>query len=1060
MVYGLQCCRVCSDCGSRTPGAGTSSRWHSHYTVCDSCYQQRNKGFSCPICSRAYRAAAYREMVKCSMCNKFVHSECDPDASPPTYHAKKEANPDYEYACLQCKLKNGRMNAQRRINNNNNTNNNNNNNNNNNAINDDDSMSASQESLYGDDHSNTAGSLQSISATSTDAADKYASDFGLGKGKPLSANKMIAKKRLPGVVGRPKGGGKFSFQKKQRTAEFGRKRGPKAKMRGLFGVPGLGLQRPTCDSSSKTDEEPGVENRLVLCSAKDKFVLTQDICVMCGAIGTDQEGCLISCLQCGQCYHPYCVTVKVTKVILQRGWRCLDCTVCEGCGMKHDESRLILCDDCDISYHIYCMDPPLDIVPTGTWKCKWCAVCQKCGSNTPGTNCAWQNSFTECGPCASLTQCAFCSDAYNDGELLIQCTYCERWLHANCDEIRNEDDAERCIDEGYKCLLCRPKDVLPPHLIALKKPTPITDKNTKAIANVSSIVVGATTSSSLAKLNDDDTASVGTIVDSATAAALHDGCHILDGVQLSDLGLQQIKSMQMELVRKKRKTKSIVVEQPAVKKQEAGIMAAIESVVAGGSLDNSIEDIKVEPLDPHEEAEIYKDGMLWDKDSGPPDGFTIGTNEHGAAVLRKKRQRNLQKLGIGGFMVRNRAVRKDGGNAAGNAKDSIDGEDGPPVDGALHFTTTTAEEKKKQIRKKVKTKLADTYPSYLQEAFFGKNLLNVSKLKFESSSSDDEAKPGVTEDKTIQLSTEEVNILNAQRLKQQKLLEEKNKQQASSVTATVQLQAGVGASQPPQAAQQHVTLTSATNAILAPNAVVNVNQATKPIVSSMPSNSSIRVKLETAATTSQDIEMTDVSNLPVVTATVPSASDIVVAARKNELNEISLENLNYKIDTTQTDESKLQRVTVPNAQMAQTINKLGGVAVPNLATTNVLMTKQQIPMHANVSTVQTMVVNSIQKKPSIMTSDNQQMNVEMQTITVSQQAVVPPTSLQQHPLHHHQSQAAIDNKSQQHSIPIQMQLNQRVLTNQPQLNQTMQSISQIEPMLQSPIDNNIVQKIG
>jgi len=51
---------------------------------------------------------------------------------------------------------------------------------------------------------------------------------------------------------------------------------------------------------------------------------------MCGSIGMDQEGCLIACVQCGQCYHPYCAGVKITKVILQKGWRCLDCTVCEG----------------------------------------------------------------------------------------------------------------------------------------------------------------------------------------------------------------------------------------------------------------------------------------------------------------------------------------------------------------------------------------------------------------------------------------------------------------------------------------------------------------------------------------------------------------------------------------------------------------------------------------------------------------------------------------------------------------------------------------------------------
>lgn len=256
--------------------------------------------------------------------------------------------------------------------------------------------------------------------------------MGLGKGKPYSASK-IAKKRLGLTVtmaGRPKGvgkgglPGKVGFMKRQRLTEFGRKRGPKAKMRGIFGVPGVGLQRPVSDG--KSDEEPGVENRLVLCSGKDKFVLTQDICVMCGALGTDQEGCLIACVQCGQCYHPYCVNVKVTKVILQKGWRCLDCTVCEGCGQRNDESRLILCDDCDISYHIYCMDPPLEYVPHGNWKCKWCAICQTCGATDPGFNCSWMNSFSECGPCASQVNCPSCIEPYSEGDLIIQCVQCER----------------------------------------------------------------------------------------------------------------------------------------------------------------------------------------------------------------------------------------------------------------------------------------------------------------------------------------------------------------------------------------------------------------------------------------------------------------------------------------------------------------------------------------------------------------------------------------------------------------------------------------------------------
>lgn len=62
---------------------------------------------------------------------------------------------------------------------------------------------------------------------------------------------------------------------------------------------------------------------------------------------------------------------QITKVMLLKGWRCVECIVCEVCGKASDPSRLLLCDDCDISYHTYCLDPPLHTVPKGGWKCKW-----------------------------------------------------------------------------------------------------------------------------------------------------------------------------------------------------------------------------------------------------------------------------------------------------------------------------------------------------------------------------------------------------------------------------------------------------------------------------------------------------------------------------------------------------------------------------------------------------------------------------------------------------------------------------------------------------------------
>ncbi|XP_027714369.1 histone-lysine N-methyltransferase 2D-like, partial [Vombatus ursinus] len=126
-------------------------------------------------------------------------------------------------------------------------------------------------------------------------------------------------------------------------------------------------------SPSKEEEEEDddtMQNTVVLFSNTDKFVLMQDMCVVCGSFGRGAEGHLLACSQCSQCYHPYCVNSKITKVMLLKGWRCVECIVCEVCGQASDPSRLLLCDDCDISYHTYCLDPPLLTVPKGGWKCK------------------------------------------------------------------------------------------------------------------------------------------------------------------------------------------------------------------------------------------------------------------------------------------------------------------------------------------------------------------------------------------------------------------------------------------------------------------------------------------------------------------------------------------------------------------------------------------------------------------------------------------------------------------------------------------------------------------
>lgn len=163
------------------------------------------------------------------------------------------------------------------------------------------------------------------------------------------------------------------------------------------------------------------------------------------------------------------------------------------------------------------------------------------------------------------------------------------------------------------------------------------------------------------------------------------------------------------------------------------------------------ESAKLEMVDIKEEMqEIYKEGMLWTKEDGPPpEGFTIYTMESGVAVLRRKRQRNLQKAGIGGFLVRVRGIKTGQDNddvdmlPGQNANDFGDKPAQVPVEGE--------KPRRKPVRRKPRSKLTESFPPYLQEAFFGRELLECHK-EANSSSSDEESKNFHDKDKTIQLS--------------------------------------------------------------------------------------------------------------------------------------------------------------------------------------------------------------------------------------------------------------------------------------------------------------------
>ena len=47
---------------------------------------------------------------------------------------------------------------------------------------------------------------------------------------------------------------------------------------------------------------------------------------------------------------------------------------CYVCSRGDDEAFILLCDECDASYHTYCLYPPLPEIPKGDWRCAKCVA--------------------------------------------------------------------------------------------------------------------------------------------------------------------------------------------------------------------------------------------------------------------------------------------------------------------------------------------------------------------------------------------------------------------------------------------------------------------------------------------------------------------------------------------------------------------------------------------------------------------------------------------------------------------------------------------------------------
>ncbi|XP_049888933.1 histone-lysine N-methyltransferase 2C isoform X5 [Epinephelus moara] len=445
----------------------------------------------------------------------------------------------------------------------------------------------------------------------------------------------------------------------------------------------------------KEEEENAMHNTVVIFSSNDSFTLKQDMCVVCGSFGLGAEGRLLACAQCGQCYHPFCVGIKITKVVLSKGWRCLECTVCEACGQATDPGRLLLCDDCDISYHTYCLDPPLQNVPKDSWKCKWCVSCTQCGATTPGLRCEWQNNYTQCAPCASLATCPICLVDYSEGTVIVQCRQCDRWFHASCQGLHSDEDVEKAADSSFDCTMCR------------------AFKTTKVVTKARDSIEPVVMTQIVTKAKDMDLSRT----------------YTQDGVCLTESGLCQLQSLSATASRRRKpkpKLKLKIINQNSVAVLQAPVDHLTEL-----SRDEDMEDNReAELLDCEAKSDSSLEREPAEDDSKGADGG-------------KKRKRKPYRPGIGGFMVRQRSRPGQGPGKAKRSlcrKDSTGSVSENPFGKEEGWTEAlpdtpvdetppgpeVPEKIKKRYRKK-KTKLEEAFPAYLQEAFFGKDLLDKSK---------------------------------------------------------------------------------------------------------------------------------------------------------------------------------------------------------------------------------------------------------------------------------------------------------------------------------------------
>ncbi|CAG7834252.1 unnamed protein product [Allacma fusca] len=154
-------------------------------------------------------------------------------------------------------------------------------------------------------------------------------------------------------------------------------------------------------------------------------------------------------------------------------WTCNRCTICAFCGKnrrdsgknKHrfDEDKFVKCSCCKDTYHTQCLGkrladgliedfdapPDSDDESEKQWLCDNCAKCRSCGVKLDRSSYEKKkkkkNNLMLCLECFKRRQrgsfCPICNVSYDDNDYetrMMECGKCQRWIHAKCEGISEE----------------------------------------------------------------------------------------------------------------------------------------------------------------------------------------------------------------------------------------------------------------------------------------------------------------------------------------------------------------------------------------------------------------------------------------------------------------------------------------------------------------------------------------------------------------------------------------------------------------------------------------------